>query len=93
MIAIVQFGLVCRNTRAGAAIQGVLPESAAAEAGFETGQIVTMIGGKAVNNWNEVAVAASDAGLLLGRRVPFTVVLSGEEQSEAPKAIEVQIPR
>lgn len=86
-------------------VRMVIQDSAAAEAGFEPGQLIVKVGDKAVANVDEVLVAAADQGLLLGREVRFTVadppgeveVAAGGEAppaaTETTKTITVRIRR
>ena len=71
-------------------IKRVDPDSPASEAGFRTGQIVLQVGDQAVHSIEEVCTAAAEQGLLLGRRLRFTVADVDSAQAGAPKTIEVQ---
>jgi serine protease Do len=74
-------------------IEVVFPNSAADDAGFRAGDVILRVADKPVQNWQDVALAAAEAGLLVGRRVPFTVVASEEDQSPQPRTIDVQVVR
>ncbi len=91
--AIVTYGLKPHPGAELPTIEAVFPNSAADDAGFKSGDIVLRVGEKPVRNWREAAIAAADAGLLVGRKVPFTVVEAREEESPQPRTIDVQIVR
>jgi serine protease Do len=91
--AILGYGLKPQARAEAPTIEAVFPNTAADDAGFRAGDIVLRVGDKAVQSWPEVAMAAAEAGLLVGRKVPFSVVSSEEDQSSQPRTIEVQVVR
>jgi serine protease Do len=80
-------------SRSKSVVRRVIEGSEADKAGFQPGMVVVRVGEYPVDNWEQVAVAAADSGLLLGRSVPFVVVEPGESESKPPQVIDVLIPR
>jgi serine protease Do len=91
--ALSKFGLIVRETDDAVVVRRVLKDSPADQAGFEVGQAILMVGGKAVSSVDAMCAAAAESGLLLGRRVAFEVAQSTGEVSPAPKTIDVQVLR
>jgi serine protease Do len=87
------YGLIVRRAQETPVVQAVLPQSAAASDGFAQGQLITHVGGRRVLSWLDVAVAAEDAGLLLGRPVAFTVQEGIDREASTSRTIDVRITR
>jgi serine protease Do len=91
--ALLQYGILLRDTDEGVRVRRVRSDSVAESAGFNTEQVILRVGGKSVHRAIDVLSAAAENGLLLGKRVPFEVATVGSESSAAPVTIDVQVLR
>jgi len=74
-------------------IRDVRADSAAATAGFATGQLILQVGDTPVDTAEDVYLAAVQQGLLVGKKVPVLVAENGAATSPAPKTIDLQVLR
>ena len=85
------YGLDIRNTPEGGVGVHPIPESPAADAGFEKGQIISAIAGKKVKNVEDFVSQLIDRGFFVGKTVTVTVVMTNEDMSTKPKDIEMKM--
>lgn len=77
----------------GATVTGVMPRLPAAQAGFETGQVVRRVGEQRVRTVEQALLAMLEEGLLLGRTVEVTVEVPEPEEGESStKTINIRMP-
>ena len=82
------------NADGGAEIERVMPNSAAAEAGLKTGDVITSIDGKAINNGKELTEIIADKEA--GEKVTISYKRNGKVQNATAalsKAPGISIPR
>jgi len=91
--AILQFGLILRESALGPRIQSVTEDSDAAEAGFKVGQIIVQVNDRPVRTFTDVFAAALDGGLLIGRKLTVSVSEAGENGMSEPKELEMRLTR
>jgi S1-C subfamily serine protease len=84
------YGLLLRNTPEGGV--GVRQASdAAADAGFDRGQIISAVAGEAVKDVDEVVSKLIDHGFFVGKTVKVTIVVTSDDMSSKPKDIEMRL--
>jgi S1-C subfamily serine protease len=93
MRALMGYGLLVRSSEEGPFVSRVVDDSPAAEAGFKRGQIILKVGESDVKGPSAVYLAAAEQGLLVGKRLQFTIADVGSDQAGAPRAIDVQVLR
>jgi serine protease Do/serine protease DegQ len=71
------------DTNQGAFIQQVAPDSAAAEAGLQAGDVITKVNGKKVKTFQELRGKIGSIGA--GKKVKLTVVREGKEKTYTVK--------
>jgi len=74
--------------KTGALIKSVVPESPAANAGIEAGDVITEVNGKTVDNPNELRMTIG--GLLPGSKVQLSYLRNGESKKTDVTLIEQQ---
>ena len=72
-------------------VRFVMPDSAAATAGFERGQIIKKVGQSAVDSSRAAYLAMAEQGLLLGKRIELTLTQGDAAAESEPKTIKIQL--
>ncbi len=86
-----QTGIELRRTELGLMVSRVFRDTAGSEAGFSAGMILAAIGGTAVNNTRDAAVALIDNEWLNGREVTFTILELDGERLSPPKNLKARL--
>jgi len=84
-------GLLFASDPGGVVVTQVIPESIADKAGFKVGQIITQVGGEAVDDVRDALGRLIEAGILEGRTVDVQVLPSGEEGHAPPETLRLKI--
>ncbi len=87
--AMERFGVIFERSRP--MIRFVVPDSAAADAGLERGQLIKKVGETSVDTSRAACLALAEQGLLLGRKIPLTIVTEDESTTSEAKTIQIQL--
>ncbi len=74
-------------------IYQVLPDTDAQRVGLKADQIILEVGGKPVSTTDQMLIALTDQGLLIGKPVPLTVSSQDGSSSGPPETVTVQVVR
>jgi S1-C subfamily serine protease len=89
---LLRYGVMVGDSRDGPIVGRVISGSAAAEAGFRSGQAIISVGGKKVDTLEELYLSAADQGILLGRSVQFVIEEVDEDAgTSSSKKIDVRL--
>lgn len=92
-VALARFGMRVESGGGQPRIIYVRPESAAASLGFERGQRISKVGGKATDSAEDFYLKMGQMGLLLGHKIDVTVSETDAASETEPKTIQIQLLR